>query len=733
MPPLASRQHIRAEKRRFQRAKAGKAWSVKDLPKFYYHKNFCKIIDSVERELNHLLCQKSREFLDDFRELTFPAQCTYIRMATRKGHIFNLQKFNYPEIEDLKDQLAILKDKGFVSKVSQSDLNHYLNGLKKTELLRHLSTHVCVSKYRQSWKKDRLVNIAINEITFDDITIGPETWTQARRQPLEYLLFLHSGRADNNLQNQTLRDLGLVKTPKSEKQYGAKFECRDSATSAWFYIDQLRNFQPTDLACLKTLMDGIETWPEPACAIGQENRDKLLYNLGRSFERHDVIEKALSAYSHSDTDLCNERIVRIRYKMGDKIWVKSRIEEMIEAPSSDEEHAFAQDFYARKFKKKRTSIVTDILRSAKTIYLDEAFRNQPERAAMSHFQEKDLTCFRMENTPWRTLFGLLFWDELYGEGVVESLPTELKSKQFYETNKDTIEQKLADIDIPHLTMIRLLKTLTVHYGTHQKIFRWRSRSLDRLQALIENSPKGAVAAILRLMAKDWKGTKDGFPDLMVIDEDICRFIEIKAEGDVIRKNQLARLRQLRSAGFQADILKVNWTVDPNQTYVVVDVETTGGRPGLHRVTEIGAVKIQGGEIIDEWSSLINPQRSIPAHITRITGINNEMVTDAPIFAEIADSFSDFMGDAIFAAHNVNFDYGFISAEFEMIDRRFRHPKICTCSSMRKLYPGHASYSLKNLCREFEIDLKSHHRALCDAKAAAQLLFLINKKRLENEE
>jgi len=219
---------------------------------------------------------------------------------------------------------------------------------------------------------------------------------------------------------------------------------------------------------------------------------------------------------------------------------------------------------------------------------------------------------------------------------------------------------------------------------------------------------------------------------MVINDDVCRFIEIKADGDVIRKHQLTRIRQLRAAGFQADIIKVNWTIVPNQTYVVVDVETTGGRPGLHRITEIGAVKIQNGEIIDEWSSLINPQRSIPANITRITNITNEMVMNAPVFAEIADSFADFMGDAIFAAHNVNFDYGFIKAEFEMIDRRFRHPKICTCSSMRKLYPGHASYSLKNLSREFQIDLKSHHRALCDAKAAAQLLFLINAKRLENE-
>jgi len=459
MPPLAARQHIRAERRRFQRAKANVAWSVKDLPKF----------------------------------LPFPAQCTYIRMATRKGHIFSLEKFNYQEIEQLKDQLALLRDRGFISKVSHFDHRRYLTSLTKIDLLTLVSKLICDTKYRRSWKKDKLVNVAIDEIDFDDLIIGDNTWAQARRKPLEYLLFLHSGRADNNLQNQTLRDLGLVKTPKSEVLYGEKFECKDSATSAWFFAAQLRDLQPTDLASLKALMNSTESWPEPACPNGRENRDKLLYKLGRSFEQNSDIKNALTAYSRSDTTLCNERIIRIRYKMGETAWVRSRLEEIIESPSSDEEHAFAQDFYARKFKKQRTSIVTDILRSAKIIHLDEAFRNQPERAAMSHFQEKGLTCFTMENTPWRTLFGLLFWDELYEKDVTSSLPITLKSKQFYENNKGIIEQKLKDLDTPHLVMIRLLKTLTAHYGTHQKIFRWWSRSLDRLQALIDNSPQGAIA------------------------------------------------------------------------------------------------------------------------------------------------------------------------------------------------------------------------------------------------
>jgi DNA polymerase-3 subunit epsilon len=89
-----------------------------------------------------------------------------------------------------------------------------------------------------------------------------------------------------------------------------------------------------------------------------------------------------------------------------------------------------------------------------------------------------------------------------------------------------------------------------------------------------------------------------------------------------------------------------------------------------------------------------------------------------------------MGDGIFVAHNVNFDYGFLSYEYERLERRFRFPKLCTCVGMRRRYPGHKSYGLGKLCAIYDIELEDHHRALCDARAAARLLNLINKKRDE---
>jgi DNA polymerase-3 subunit epsilon len=89
-----------------------------------------------------------------------------------------------------------------------------------------------------------------------------------------------------------------------------------------------------------------------------------------------------------------------------------------------------------------------------------------------------------------------------------------------------------------------------------------------------------------------------------------------------------------------------------------------------------------------------------------------------------------MDDAIFVAHNVNFDYGFLGREFARLGRGFRYPKLCTCASMRKHFPGHDSYSLASLCRRYDIPLRQHHRAMCDAEAAAQLLLLVNERRAE---
>ena len=426
-------------------------------------------------------------------------------------------------------------------------------------------------------------------------------------------------------------------------------------------------------------------------------------------------------------------MVRLLYGRGDKVDAEDLLKRMIDDPASDDEFVFATDFYARKFGGRRTGLCTELLRSGRTITVDDIHRGNPEAGVAGVLRRQGAKVFFAENTLWHTLFGLLFWNELFESGQLHSefdwLPQCLRDRTFQRRFSSQIDEKLSEVRGGNGLAV-ILRTVAARWGRPNGIFAWDHVQMEALRALLDGADANGVADILHAMCADFRAMRDGFPDLMVLREGKVAFVEVKAEGDAIRRNQLTRLRQLQSAGIPAEIGRVDYRFDPEQDYVVVDIETTGAWSSGDRITEIGAVKIRNHQIVEEWHSLINPQRSIPAKIVQLTGITNEMVRDAPVFAEIADSFMHFMGDGIFVAHNVNFDYGFLSHEYERLERRFRFPKLCTCAGMRRRYPGHKSYGLGKLCTIYQIELEEHHRALCDARAASHLLNLINRKRID---
>lgn len=155
-------------------------------------------------------------------------------------------------------------------------------------------------------------------------------------------------------------------------------------------------------------------------------------------------------------------------------------------------------------------------------------------------------------------------------------------------------------------------------------------------------------------------------------------------------------------------------------YCIVDIETTGGQKGRHKMTEIAMILFDGERVVDQFESLINPEMSIPYHITQLTGISNAMVENAPKFYEVAKKIVEFTQDNIFVAHNVFFDYNFIQAEFRELGFPFRARKMCTVRLARKIFPGHKSYSLGNICRDLNIEIQNRHRAMGDALATTEL-------------
>ncbi|MBI9066080.1 MAG: GIY-YIG nuclease family protein [Salinivirgaceae bacterium] len=162
-------------------------------------------------------------------------------------------------------------------------------------------------------------------------------------------------------------------------------------------------------------------------------------------------------------------------------------------------------------------------------------------------------------------------------------------------------------------------------------------------------------------------------------------------------------------------------------YAIIDIETTGGNPKTEKITEIAIYVHDGEKVIDEYSTLVNPEKGIPPFITGLTGISNEMVENAPKFFEVAKEIVNRTEDTIFVGHNANFDYSFIKQEFKSLGYDYQRKTLDTVRLSRKLIPGHASYSLGKLCNDLNINIRGRHRAAGDALATVKLFEILLSK------
>lgn len=157
-------------------------------------------------------------------------------------------------------------------------------------------------------------------------------------------------------------------------------------------------------------------------------------------------------------------------------------------------------------------------------------------------------------------------------------------------------------------------------------------------------------------------------------------------------------------------------------YVVFDVETTGPKSPPGRLLELGACRISRGRIVGEFQTLVNPRMRIPTFISRLTGITDAMVRDAPDFAEVAADWLRFADTAVLVAHDAPFDVRFVNHELSLVypGRRMANPHLCTVSLARRLYPELGFYRLHALAEHFSVALPNHHRAAADARATAEI-------------
>ncbi|UMB61105.1 DNA polymerase III subunit epsilon [Lutibacter sp. A80] len=167
-------------------------------------------------------------------------------------------------------------------------------------------------------------------------------------------------------------------------------------------------------------------------------------------------------------------------------------------------------------------------------------------------------------------------------------------------------------------------------------------------------------------------------------------------------------------------------------YAILDIETTGGKFDEEGITEIAIYKFDGEQIVDQFISLINPEKEIQPFVVNLTGINNGMLKNAPKFHEVAKRIVEITTDCVLVAHNANFDNRILTTEFRRLGFNFIRETLCTVELSQKLLPEQNSYKLGKLCRALGIPLSGRHRADGDAIATVQLFKLLLNKDFEKQ-
>lgn len=170
----------------------------------------------------------------------------------------------------------------------------------------------------------------------------------------------------------------------------------------------------------------------------------------------------------------------------------------------------------------------------------------------------------------------------------------------------------------------------------------------------------------------------------------------------------------------------------SSVYSIIDIETTGGKYNEEGITEIAIYKFDGHKIVDQFISLVNPEIPIQPFVVNLTGINNEMLRQAPKFYEVAKRIVEITEETIIVAHNASFDYRILKTEFSRLGFEFERETLCTVELSKKLLPDVKSYSLGKLVRELGIPMSDRHRAAGDAKATVTLFKLLMSKDSQKE-
>ena len=535
------------------------------LPPKYYLDYFKYLIEFISEGSTHLLSEDDESFIALFNSLSEDAQCLMVRMMNRKGEYFRLEKFTYAEIENIPAAAEELVEAEIVSLDPPNDFLLF-NLFTKSELNQLFPGR----EFQKKYKDDIIVELAEenNSSDYDALRSKYTIMHLLVQDQIEYLKLLFFGHAHGMMTEFVIRDIGNVKLENmDDKEFTPWFDYLEEAKSVFelYKWDRtIRHAIPVLLPKEIAELCGAVNWSlylnhPKSRKIG----DRFMLRLGEYFEKAGHLEESLNYYALARKHPARERRIRIHEKLGESDTAREIAEVAFESPYNASEKIFAKDFLGKKSKRNYRSTTARINESPE-ILISEPEGARVEQHALAYYEARGYTGIHSENYLWRGLFGLVFWEELFGNdhatfhNPLQRMPSDLHTEAFYTNRKTHLDTKLSRLKSKKQFQSFLESTYQEKEGINNYMVGWHESLLPTLEACIKHLPLKGIKAVLLEMSRNVKDNSAGFPDLFIWNNDDYHFYEIKSPNDHLSAQQLFWLDFFQEHKIKSEILRIKY-------------------------------------------------------------------------------------------------------------------------------------------------------------------------------
>ncbi|WP_416864928.1 MAG: VRR-NUC domain-containing protein [Imperialibacter sp.] len=538
----------------------------------YYHDNFLYVLAHVERLYASFLTPFETGFLSEFRALSISAQCLYIRMANRKGRFFRPSKLIYAEIKDTATAWQELHKNGFISSPVVNDEWDALDLVRLFTVGELKEVLKSVGVEAKQAKREELVLLLFETFTLPKMRNRllelEEVVEMAKLEQLEMIRLFFFGHPWGDMSQFVIRDIGNAKFETyDEELFKPQFRSYDEVSQLFDLHQQYRALKKAmlveDEALIDEAVSALTYVPENLSPVAESIVKKFIMRTGKWYEQNKFLERAAITYSRHSLPESRERLVRVLIGLGKKDDAKEVLQRIAAEPETHSEWLFASDQLVKLSGKKQVLTTTKVMKEAPELIVPKPDGSlNIEEHVLITLREQGFEGAHTENYIWRSLFGLVFWEELYSQEralihqPLQRVPLDLQDRRYLKSRYQAFEHFLSVFESKQQLQEKVHVTMQAKENIVNPWVGWHSDLAAHMEALFRHLSLEQLKEISLEMARNPLENGTGLPDLFVWNSNDYHFWEVKSPTDHLSAHQVFWINFMKEHGVKVEVLRI---------------------------------------------------------------------------------------------------------------------------------------------------------------------------------